>query len=118
MSANGPVVTIVDVQGNSGNLRRGFIFQSGEGSGSVVKGFTIKNGWDREGGAIACRNGSSPVIEDNIIVDNTAADAANGEGGGIFCEDGSSPSIVGNIVKDNLSDGEGGGIFCRESSSP
>ena len=118
MSANGPVVTIVDVQGNSGNLRRGFIFQSGEGSGSVVKGFTIKNGWDREGGAIACRNGSSPVIEDNIIVDNTAADAANGEGGGIFCEDGSSPSIVGNIVKDNLSDGEGGGIFCRDFASP
>lgn len=118
MSARGPVVTIIDVQGSSGNLHRGFNFQSGEGAGSVVKGFTLRNGWELEGGGIRCRNASSPTIEDNIIVDNTASDAGNGEGGGIFCEDGSSPSILENIIMGNLSDGEGGGIFCRQNSSP
>ncbi len=118
MSAGGPVVTIIDVQGSPGALHRGFDFESGEGSGSVVKGFTIRNGWETEGGGIRCRNGSSPVIEDNIIIDNTAEDAGDGEGGGIFCEDGSSPSILDNIISGNLSDGEGGGIFCRQNSSP
>jgi parallel beta-helix repeat protein len=69
-------------------------FNSGEGNGSILEGFTITGGtgtwltiswrfheiyWNRCGGGIVCYNLSAPTIRKNRIVNNRA-----GEGGGIY----------------------------------
>jgi len=59
------------------------IFESGEGENSVLRGFTVTNGQkDIGGGGIRCagRNGTSPTLEDLIIVDNSTQT----NGGGIY----------------------------------
>jgi parallel beta-helix repeat protein len=121
-SENGPDVTILDCEGDSLDSHRGFYFHNGEGVNSVVRGFTVKNGcqygdWGDDssfGGGILCNN-ASPVIEDNIIVDNTA----NWFGGGIACRNNASPSIVANkIINNSTVYRDGGGIACRENSDP
>jgi len=108
ISENGPESTIIDCQGEG----RGFIFQSGEDSRSVVSGFTIRNGSADCGGGIYCGWNSSPMIIGNIITGNSAL-----FGGGIYCEWYSSPTIAGNIIAGN-SASFGGGIYCKENSSP
>lgn len=113
-SENGPDNCIIDCE-NSG---RGFYFHSGENSASMVKGFTIRNGyvsgeWPQDsGGGISCIS-SSPTITDNIITNNSAIYS----GGGIFCFDSSSPEIQSNTITVN-SAFLGGGIYCFNSSSP
>ncbi len=94
-------------------------FNSGEGAGSVLAGFTIEDGSAANGGGIYC-NGASPTIQNNTISGNNA-----GKGGGIYCEN-CSPTIEGNTISDNVGvsgpEGQmnttGGGIFCWNSGSP
>jgi parallel beta-helix repeat protein len=69
-SESGPDVTIMDCEG----LGRGFIFQSGEGSSSVVSGLTILNGNApySEGDGICCKAEwptykASPTITNNTF---------------------------------------------------
>ena len=79
----------------------GFYFHSGEGTDSVVDGFTIMNA-DYKG--IRCLPSSSPTISNNTII---------GNGDGIFCYDGSSsPTIINNTIS-----GSGDGIHCGSSST-
>ena len=111
-SVNGPRKTIIDCQGNSLDPHRGFYFNNGEGSGSVIQGFTIRNGWAADGGAVYCWD-ASPTISGNIIELNEAATA----GGGIFCATFASPTITDNIIAANQALG-GGGIYCWENSNP
>jgi len=69
-------------------------FQTGEGNASILHGFTLTNGtgswllvswkyheqyWNRCGGAILCKNMSSPTILGNRFINNSA-----GEGGAIY----------------------------------
>jgi parallel beta-helix repeat protein len=124
MSENGPEVTIIDCEGSRQDPHRGFYFQNGEDSSSVVQGFTIRNGYvlgdypQDCGGAILCRGASSPAIEGNIIRENTAL---WGYGGGICCQLSSSPIIKGNTIEENTaaeSSSYGGGICCYYYSSP
>lgn len=96
----GATTTIIDATGGVG-----FIFQSGETSTSLVRGFTITNGSGTNGGAIACTNNSSPKIINMIITGNTAS----GAGGGILCND-SSPDIVGCLIYGNSAGTFGGGV--------
>ncbi|MFN0214102.1 MAG: FG-GAP-like repeat-containing protein [Saprospiraceae bacterium] len=96
----------------------------GETQATVIQGFTLKGGkgtrwfdhyvpgYFREGGGILTEF-SSPLIQHNIIRDNTvpkegAALISHG-GGGIRCGDGS-PRIEGNQILHNRADGYGGGI--------
>jgi predicted outer membrane repeat protein len=58
------------------------------------------------GGGIQC-SGSSPVIANNIISNNTTTFG----GGGICCEN-ASPIITNNRISNNLASGGGGGIEC------
>jgi hypothetical protein len=75
--------TIIDCQGSEGDPHRGFYFHSGETSTAVLDGFTIKNGYVREGGAgIYCRD-SDPLIKNCEITDNTAV-WVNPSGGGCY----------------------------------
>ena len=64
------------------------------------------------GGGIYCRHASSPIITDNIIVNNNADD-----GGGICCWAESAPTIVGNTIAQNTASECGGGISCWGNSS-
>ncbi|MDW7738506.1 MAG: right-handed parallel beta-helix repeat-containing protein [Bacillota bacterium] len=79
-------------------------FRSGEGEGAILDGFTVTRG-----SGILISGGSSPVIQNCIIEDNTAE-----YGAGVAIFD-SAPSILNNIITNN-SGFLGGGIFIEESS--
>ncbi len=65
------------------------------------------------GGGISCLDNSSPVIEYNIICNNSSA-----IGGGIYCKNYSHPIIRYNSIINNNADVTGSGIVCRNYSSP
>jgi hypothetical protein len=108
MSENGPEVTFVHFY-----EIRGFVFDSGEDTSSVLQGFTISGALGDGGGGVRCYY-SSPTIRNNIITENAA-----GHGGGIDLA-GSSAIVEGNVISDNFaityfvdtlrSGGFGGGI--------
>ena len=117
-SEAGPEETIID-----GNQTGSVVTFSGEASeGSVIAGFTIRNGSgtysveldEVYGGGIYCDR-SSPTIDSCIIAGNGARHG----GGGIFCYY-ASPLIESCIISENhcngFSYGDGGGIFCWYSS--
>lgn len=79
-SSNGPTVTLIDGGANGPVVQ----MVSGETSASILRGFTIRNGY-------ASVNNSS------------------GYGGGIFVQN-SSPTISGNTISNNQADGGGNGI--------
>ncbi|MGD0693506.1 MAG: choice-of-anchor D domain-containing protein [Terriglobia bacterium] len=106
-SSDGPSATIID----GGGVTSVVTLNSGEGSGSVLSGFTIQNGYtsfasEYMGGGVYINN-SSPQIIGNTIVNNTGA-----EGLGIGIQNGS-PLIQGNTISNNsqvgFSGGTGGG---------
>ncbi|MBN2181624.1 MAG: hypothetical protein JW715_06900 [Sedimentisphaerales bacterium] len=87
---------------------RGFNFHSNEDANSIVCGFTVTRGDDRnhidEGGAFYCEE-SSPTIRDCIIVLNAAE-----SGGGIWARN--SQMYVSNcIIIENYAYSGGGGIY-------
>ncbi|MFN2505000.1 MAG: right-handed parallel beta-helix repeat-containing protein, partial [Acidimicrobiales bacterium] len=92
-------------------------FASGEGPGSVLRGFVISGGRsDSEGGGVRIV-GASPTIVDNTMSDNSAV----GGGGGIAVLNGS-PVISGNRVFANAQTGgsglpAGGGLLVRGAST-
>jgi len=100
---------------------RAFYFASGETSDSVIDNFTIQNGEveDAGGGAIACKNNSSPTIKNCVFQDNKAVDmnGSQGEenGGAIYCYN-SSPSITGCTFSGNSARTYGGAVYCSSSS--
>jgi len=76
---------------------------------TVIKGFTIQNGYgDPDAGGIYLVN-SSPVIKNNIIKYNKT----QGRGGGICCSDTSSPLIISNVITVDSANC-GGAIYCEE----
>lgn len=122
-SIAGAASTIIDCQGTSSKPHRGFTFNTGESSNSVVSGFTIQNGYAplsltdgnmrSAGGGIYCY-GSSPTIE-KCIISNNWADLF---GSGIGCFQGSSPLISECQIINNASNNRGGGIYGYFDSSP
>lgn len=110
----GPEYTVID--GNrSGSV---VIFDSDKSQGSVIEGFTIRNGSGRFdasyggacGGGIYCTEFSTPVITGNVVIGNAAQC-----GGGVFCGTQSSAKMTNNIVTMNTAD-HGGGIACYYAS--
>jgi predicted outer membrane repeat protein len=101
-SEGGAEATIIDCEWGD----PAFSFHSGEGSNTVVDGFTMT----RAPGCIVC-SGSSPTIVNCILTGNVG-----GQGGGIYCNQGS-PTIVSCLIHDNVAT-EGGGIFCVNYSDP
>ncbi len=117
-SEEGPEVTIID--GNqSGSV---VTFASGEGQASVLRGFTLQNGFASfydpsfgDGGGIRIDN-ASPTVADNVIINNKAC-----EGAGISISFGS-PIVQGNVITNNIKAGcsggsGGGGISIGGSAS-
>jgi Right handed beta helix region len=109
-SAAGPATTIIDGQ----QLGPVVHFHTGEGQGSILRGFTIRNGKassntaTQDGGGVRML-GTSPRIINNVIINNLSC----GDGAGISVYSGS-PLISGNTISNNAqsgcSGGSGGGI--------
>jgi hypothetical protein len=72
-SEHGPQSCVIDCQGSANELHRGFIFQNGEGYGSVLSGLTITGGYTDKGGAVYCAL-AGPTIRNCVLTDNTAVD--------------------------------------------
>lgn len=103
-STSGANLTIID----GGKLGPVVTFNTGEGSKSILTGFTLQNGASTfssqyDGGGIYV-SGSSPTIANNIIQNNTACNA----GGGIALEF-SSARVQNNVIKNNSQSGCSGG---------
>lgn len=133
-SENGPENCIIDCEGDG----IGFSIKNGEGTDSVISGFTITNGGSYYAGGIECKNSSSPTITNCNIIGNSSIGFGGGiscvsssptiteckieqnlasiNGGGIFCQN-SSATITNCIIKQNTSSGSGGGIYCRDFSN-
>jgi parallel beta-helix repeat protein len=93
-------------------------FESKEGAGSVLEGFTITNGsgyaespGDTYGGGVYC-SGASPTLTDNVITGNRV----NQSGGGVCCGD-CSPTLTGNTISGNTADANGGGVACYPAAA-
>ena len=105
-SVNGPARTTIDGNG----LGSVVTFAAGEGGGSVLDGFTVRNGRSASGAGIRCA-GASPAIRHCRIRGNSAT----ATGGGISCAS-SSPVIENCTVSGNYSAQYGGGIHCKASA--
>ena len=114
-SSGGPSATIIDGQASIADPHRGFIFNSGEDSMTIIRGLTIKNcvvEEDSLGGAI-WGFGSPPVsviIEKNLIVDCGA-----GQGGAMMFQDGAKARIVNNTIVGNYAHTTLDGGICADS---
>jgi parallel beta-helix repeat protein len=108
MSEQGPGDTWID----GGQVSSVVTFDTREGSGTVLRGFTLTNGFNTFGGGILC-DGASPLIQGNVIRLN----GATRYGSGIYCFD-SAATIEGNFITENLTlQYYGAGIYCGYLSS-
>jgi predicted outer membrane repeat protein len=107
VSSHGKEETIIDCE----NAARGFIFDDGEDTLSIVRGVTIRNGQAPDGGGILC-SGASPLIED-CAVDSCSA----GRGGGICALGGANP-VLRDVGLDYNSASDGGGAYSGSNSHP
>jgi len=98
ISDSGAQYTIVDCGGSSIDPYRGFIFENGESSQSVLEGFTISNGY--------------------AVPSNSSAEPPDGCGGGVVCAFGSSPTIRTCVFRNCTSENFGGGLVVCVESSP
>jgi parallel beta-helix repeat protein len=115
LDPNDPCIVVATIINGSvpSNVNKGSVvtFSSGEGSDSVLTGFTITGGtgswlriywqfkgylWNRCGGGVLCYNSSSPTISKNAFTDNLA-----GQGGGIYFYNHSHPFIFENTFTEN-----------------
>ncbi|MBM3317204.1 MAG: right-handed parallel beta-helix repeat-containing protein, partial [Candidatus Eisenbacteria bacterium] len=102
-----PEDCIIDLQGSSSAPRRFIRFHSGEGRDAVVEGFTVRNGYRWDGGAITCTDvPCSPTIRDCIFEYNHSTD----DGGALHFSHGSAPRVEGCVVRHNTAADLGGGI--------
>jgi hypothetical protein len=110
-----PLSCIIDCQADDNDPHRGFLFQSGETTSSVLQGVTIRHGYDSVnsshnglGGGIYCT--ASPYIVDCRIDSCFAAGVwtSDGFGGAVHC--GGSPVFERCTFVENLADDEGGAV--------
>ncbi len=106
--------TVIDCEGSAAQPRRGFIFQSDETAGSVLKGLTITNGYadanGYAGGAILCRKAHPSIIR-CVLRGNIGRKSTDWvyAGGGIA---GYGSNAV--ILECRIESNQGGGIACYE----
>ncbi|MHC4527065.1 MAG: right-handed parallel beta-helix repeat-containing protein, partial [Planctomycetota bacterium] len=118
---NSPLVvesTLIDCEGyaigakrskSTQSYHRAFYFHSGEDANSVLRGFTITDGFHTQGGAIACE-ASSPTIGDCTFYANRA------QSGGAMSISASSPILSSCLFQENLATGTGGALYSFNSS--
>ncbi len=103
LSTGGAAVTVIDCDSQS----RGITLENGESvNGTLIRGFTIRNGSADRGGGILLDQ-STATIRECRIESNTAI----GLGGGILIDDSNGTKIYACRISGNIA-GEGGGIAC------
>lgn len=120
-SQGGPDVCTIDCEASVGEPRRGFIFEYGEGSGSVLQGVTVIHGdvpgmgYMEHGDAVLCHS-SSPTIENCIFREN-GIDRV-GEGGALYCTGYEAfPTVVDCQFINNVAYSGGGASLCSVMGS-
>ncbi len=113
-SQGGPEACIIDCEGSATNPHRAFSFAWPEGSGSMLEGVTVTNGWCNFGSAIYC-DASSPIISHCVFI-------ANGPGqspveGGALMSDLASPHVSDCFFLDNAAS-YGGAVSVCTSLQP
>ncbi|MFC1572821.1 T9SS type A sorting domain-containing protein [Candidatus Eisenbacteria bacterium] len=115
-----PDSCVVDCQGSEADPHIGFLFVSEEGTGSILEGISIINGYaggvgnERYGGAIRCgdfESTSSPTIVQCVISRCHAV-----QGGGIACFY-SAPSILRCKFTQNTSESAGGAVLIEHADN-
>src|SRR5689334_7883385 len=100
-SSNGPSVTTID----GGGLDSVVTLTSGEGNGSVLKGFTITHGNSTFNAGGIQIDSSSPIIDGNVVVNNQTCDS--GAGMQVLF---SSAIVRNNTITNNFRAGCSGGV--------
>lgn len=122
-SEAGPEATILDGRG----LGRSIVtFQSREPREATLRGFTLTRGEGtrQDGGAILCKEATSPSISSNVFVDNVLPVVGNSFGGAIAIAisgspefTGGKPLIAGNQFLRNSVTGNGGAIWVNAGAA-
>ncbi len=87
------------------------------GSSPTIENNIIIDNVADYGGGICCKNGSDPLITNNVIGQEYNGNSAYKKGGGICCIETSNQNIISNnIISYNTAAEEGGGISCIGSS--
>jgi len=102
------------INGSSQSNNSLVTFTGLEDSTTVLTGFKLINGagYNGEGGGIRCASGSSPILMNLIITQNSSY-----TGGGIYCENGSEPVFINCKIVNNIAF-NGGGASCASNSNP
>lgn len=105
---------IIDINLTSGH--RGFLFNSGEGSDSILGAITIREGkvTGTADGAGIKFVGSSPSLV-GVVIEYCES---GGKGAGVYCDDGSDPEFSNCWIRYNEAGTNGGGVSCDNSSNP
>jgi hypothetical protein len=101
---------ILECEGSPSHVRRGFIFQSGEGASSTLEDVTIRNGIYDLGAGIRCTASSPRVLR--CVIDDCSGD----DGGGVYCSGGSVAQFESCIFSSNSAFYDGGGGYSHGSS--
>jgi len=110
----GPEQTIID----GDTAGRVITIACGVDSTTIIREFTIQNGYHTEFGSGIYCDSSSPTITDNTIRWNATGWYMDPTYGGGICCKASSPIIRHNIITENYATTSGAGIHCDSSSSP
>jgi predicted outer membrane repeat protein len=113
---------VIDCQGSQSAPHRAFVIDSGEGSGTILEGFTITGGaaWrtgsgappaDARGGGIYC-SGASPVIRHCVL----SANAAEFDGGALYSTEAAAPRLEDCLFTLNHAS-SGGGVLCNSDAT-
>ncbi|MEM8814521.1 MAG: aldolase/citrate lyase family protein [Pseudomonadota bacterium] len=116
-NGGGPIVLGNAFAGNrTENGRGGGLAYDGRCGGEITANVFLNNtaGLDdpmrsSDGGALSIFRWSSPLIADNIVLNNEAR--SKNDGGGIFVALWSSPRIEGNLIVNNEAGDDAGGLF-------
>jgi hypothetical protein len=119
-SMEGRDSTIIDCGAGVGGYQRGITINSGEGSGTIVDGISIRHALTLGGigTGISIGSGSSPIIRNCAIYDNVNQTSTTGYGVGIAIN-GSTPIISNNLIYENSFSGTvglGAGIYVNNCS--
>ena len=98
----------------------------GQQSSQIIRNCTINENTASCGGGIYCYRDSNSVIEDSIVIANSANDIDHSgsgpfQGGGIYCDEQTIVVIDNCIIAQNTAVGDnhddnGGGVYCEQDS--
>ncbi|TKJ37268.1 hypothetical protein CEE37_14260 [candidate division LCP-89 bacterium B3_LCP] len=81
-------------------------------SSPLIENNEIINNYAIDGAGIGCDEAAAPIITSNYISDNLAIGSYSSDGGGIW-SNWANPEIYSNTIINNVASGSGGGIFVR-----